>query len=162
MVQPTTGQLMFSQACACPQGEGWVCLVPGPFQQVCVSEQMVGVYQWVIVPEVMYNPLPPPSPPPHTTWDINPLLVLTPSGSHHSTYGWQAGSTHHTGMLSSSCCLSMGFKLSLFVNSCFEIWVGKNNLSDGNRCSLCVMFWYIKLSIVFTFTFRWWVRFDCM
>ena len=22
MVQPTTGQLMFSQACACPQGEG--------------------------------------------------------------------------------------------------------------------------------------------
>ena len=29
-----------------------------------------------------------------------PPLVLTPSGSHQNTYGWQAGGTHPTGMLS--------------------------------------------------------------
>ena len=33
------------------------------------------------------------------TWDTY-TPVPTPSGSHQNTYGWQAGDTHPTGMLS--------------------------------------------------------------
>ena len=42
----------------------------------------------------------------HGTWDTPPRKgpwippVLTPSGSHHNTYGWQADGTHPTEMLS--------------------------------------------------------------
>ena len=38
-------------------------------------------------------------PSPMSREDTHPL-VLTPNGSHHSTYDWQVGSTHPTGMLS--------------------------------------------------------------
>ena len=34
------------------------------------------------------------------TWDTHPPPALTPSGGHQNTYGWQAGGTHPTGMLS--------------------------------------------------------------
>ena len=34
-------------------------------------------------------------------WDLGyPPLVLTPSGGHQNTYGWQVGGMHPTGMLS--------------------------------------------------------------
>ena len=35
----------------------------------------------------------------HAAWDTHPL-VLTPSGSHQNTYGWQAGGTHPIAMFS--------------------------------------------------------------
>ena len=37
------------------------------------------------------------------TWDLGylpPPTVLTPSGGHHNTFGWQAGETQPTGILS--------------------------------------------------------------
>ena len=41
------------------------------------------------------------------TWDIEyPPPVLTPSGSHHNTYGWKAGGTHPTGIFSCSLMIS--------------------------------------------------------
>ena len=45
--------------------------------------------------------------------DIGPGIppVLTPSGGHHNTYGWQAGNALHTGMFS---CLN-DYHLSTFT-----------------------------------------------
>ena len=42
------------------------------------------------------------------TWDLGylPPPGPTPSGGHQNTYGWQAGGTHPTGMLS---CLMIFF-----------------------------------------------------
>ena len=48
-------------------------------------------------------------PPPFSSPDMepgDPLPVLTPSGGHPNTYGWQAGGTHPTGILS---CFSFSF-----------------------------------------------------
>ena len=76
----------------------------------------------------------PPPPPRHQTWDLAPTniwwfsldlfklhlrinlspLVLTSSGGHKNTHGWQAGSTHFTGMLS---CLDLFFTSKLSKTS---------------------------------------------
>ena len=52
-----------------------------------------------------------PTPP---IWDLpSPPLVLTSSGCHRNTYGWQAGSTHPTAMLSRSVMANFNLNLIL-------------------------------------------------
>ena len=48
-----------------------------------------------------------------------PPLVLTPSGDHQNTYGWQVGGTYPTGMLSGSRPICSHF--GIFNNSSSDI-----------------------------------------
>ena len=97
---------MFSQVCVCPGGDpghwighmvGYPALdmgsgyptfsqrwdlntLPHPPLLTC------GAHTWRLVQTCLLEDLPPPP--------------LTPRGDHRNTYGWQAGGTHPTGILS--------------------------------------------------------------
>ena len=98
-----------------PSG-GWVCLVPCPFwgqvgggwgghtrgqvyQREWVYKRGWGGYirRQVYQRGYVYPPTPR-----HGTWDTHPPTPQPPSSTgHHNTCGWQAGSMHPTGTLSS-------------------------------------------------------------
>ena len=67
-------------------------------------------YRWCFGPHCKpHNRFWPPGPSPpskHWTWELPPPRIdslLVTSGGHQSTYSWQVGGTHPTGML--SCCI---------------------------------------------------------
>ena len=96
---------VFTSVCLSPGGIGWASLVPGPFfweasipgpRSLPGGEYAGG--RWVPRGEYSGDEYP-------TGVGTQPLL-LTPSGSHQNMYGWRAGGTHPTGMLS---CLVRNF-----------------------------------------------------
>ena len=89
---PGGGRCTRGQGAGMPEGAG----IPegGVTQEQVDGSGRVGTYTHPLNMGSGYLPLPL-----HGTWDTH-YPVLTPSGSQHNIYGWQAGGTHPTGMLS--------------------------------------------------------------
>ena len=85
---PFQGGWEYTAGVAIPEGWGGVSIPEGAVPEVVGGRYTNGwkVYQRVCIPT------------PSQSWDLG--YPPPPSTGHHSTYGWQAGSTNPNGMMS--------------------------------------------------------------